>query len=113
MAMKRVKKIIKISALIGVKETWKLICHLYLMTYQPFLTLKLIKTKKDKSQLLLISATAMSPFLIYSMARIVFDYLRYGEILYSIGPVFLSITAIELLIFLFLGYWTIRVWREE
>ena len=40
MIKKRVKKIFELTVLISVRQIWGLLCNLYLLSYQPYLTLK-------------------------------------------------------------------------
>jgi len=47
MLKKRLKKIAKISVLIGLRQTWGWLCNLYLLSYQPFLN-DSIRAKKVK-----------------------------------------------------------------
>lgn len=106
---KRIKNIIKLSILIGVRQMWGLMCNLYLLVYQPFLTLRTIRGKRDKSQFFLLSTTVMAPALFYVGARVVWDAYKYGRLLHSIGPVFWATTIIEATIFSYLTYWTVKV----
>ena len=110
---KRIKNIIKISILIGVRQAWGLMCNLYLLAYQPFLTIRTIKGKRDKSQLFLLAMTAVGPAVFYVGVRIMWDVYRYGHLLHSIGPVFWTTTIIEAMIFSYLLYWTIKVIKKN
>ena len=111
--LKRTKKIAKLSILIGIKELWGLGCNLYLLTYQPFLTLRTIRARRDKSQLLLIALVAISPILAYGMARMILDLVMYGRWLKSVGLIFGLTAAIEILILGYLGYWAGVVIRKN
>ncbi len=110
---KRVKNIGKLFVLIGARQIWGLVCNLYLLTYQPFLTLRTIRGKRDKSQFFLLSGMAILPILIYAVARVFWDYFRYGQILVSVGPVFVVMVLVEGIIISYLLYWTIRVIRKN
>jgi hypothetical protein len=103
--LKRTKKIAKLSILVGIRELWGLGCNLYLLTYQPFLTLRTIRAKRDKSQSLLVGMVAISPLLAYGLARAVLDILMYGRWMKSVGLIFGLTLLIELLILGYLGYW--------
>lgn len=103
------KKIIKLSGLLVVREVWGLLCNLYLLIYQPFLTLRTIKANKDKSQTGLIIMVALLPLIAYSVARLITDYLWYGTLLNSVGIVFSTVLLIELFVFGYLFYWTVMV----
>jgi len=109
MIRKRFKKIAKLSILVGVKQAWKLLCNLYLLSYQPFLTLRNIKESGDKMQLALLSLTAVSPVIFYVTARVVWDNYKYGRVLNSVGQVFLTVFVIEIVIFSYLLYWSFKV----
>lgn len=111
--LKRTKKVAKISLLIGIRETWRLLCNLYLLTYQPFLTIRTIRAKKDRSQLFLIGMVAISPLVSYGMARLVLDLVMYGRWLKSVGTVFGVTMLIEILILGYLGYWAGMVIRKN
>lgn len=112
MIKKRFKKIFKISILIGIRQIWKLLCNLYHMVQEPFLTLKTLIKVKDKSQIFLISLTAIMPVILYITARILWDVYKYGQILNSVGTIFMIITIIELMIFGYLGYWILKVIKK-
>lgn len=114
MIRKRVKKIFKLTGLIGIRQIWGLLCNLYLLAYQPFLTLKTIKEKRDKSQFVLVSGAAIMPVIIYGGARICWDYFRYGRILEGVGMVFAITVLIQGLVFSYLLYWVVRViWKNH
>ena len=113
MIRKRVKKIFKLTGLIGIRQMWGLLCNLYLLVYQPFLTLRTIKEKGDKSQFVLVSGMAIVPVIIYVIIRMSWDYFRYGRILEGVGGVFVIMMLIEGLIFSYLLYWAVRVIRKN
>jgi len=113
MIRKRVKKIFKLTGLIGIRQTWGLLCNLYLLVYQPFLTLRTIKEKRDKSQFVLVSGMAIVPVIIYVIARICWDYFKYGRILNGVGGVFAITVLIQGLVFSYLLYWAVRVIRKN
>jgi hypothetical protein len=100
-------KIIRLIFLIIVRQFWKLGENIYHLFDEPFLTMK--KLKKDRSQKYLMTATAFMPILVYITARIIWDHYRFGGILKAVGIVFYIILFLEILIFLYLGYWVIRV----
>lgn len=104
--LKRSKKIAKISVLIAIRQFWGLLCNLYLLTYQPFLTLRTIRATHDKSQFLLIGAVTLSPFFAYLSARLILDIRWYGEWRLSVGAVFGLTLLIEIILLGYLGYWT-------
>jgi len=100
-------KIIKLIVLIIVRQFWKLGENIYHLFNEPFLTMK--KLKKDRSQKYLMAATAVMPFIGYATARYIWDHLKYVGVLKSVGMIFYIVLVIEILIFVYLGYWTIRV----
>ena len=102
-----IMKIIKLIFLIIVRQVWKLGENIYHLFNEPFLTMK--KLKSDRSQKYLVIITAIMPIFVYITARIVWDYYRYGGMLKAVGVVFYCILFLEILIFLYLGYWLIRV----
>lgn len=113
MIKKRIKKIIKLSFLIAIRQIWKLLCNLYNIVEQPFLTLKtLIIKDKDKSQIFLIIIVILSPLLVYSVARIIWDYYRFGMIINGVGFFFLIVSGVELMILGYLMYWIIKIMKK-
>jgi hypothetical protein len=86
---------------------------LYLLSYQPYLTIKNLVSKRDKSQLFLLGATILIPFGFYIAMRIVWDKMKYGIVLRSIGPVFLATVLVEVIIFSFFSYWFYRVIKKK
>lgn len=113
MIKKRVKKIAKLTFLIGVRQIWKLLCNLYHLLTEPFLTLKNLWKTKDKSQIFLISLTAISPIVLYISARIVWDYYRYKSVLPSVGKLFEVMFVIEIIIFSYLFYWLFQLIKRK
>lgn len=109
MIKKRARNIIRLGFLIGVRQIWGLGRNLYLLTYQPYLTLKEIREKRDKSQFFLITSAVVLPAVIYVGLRIVWDQWQYGMMLPSVGSVFWGVAVIETLVIGYLGYWTWRV----
>jgi hypothetical protein len=113
MLKKRLKKIAKISVLIGLRQTWGWLCNLYLLSYQPFLTIKNLADKRDKSQIFLLGVTVLIPIGFYGVMRIVWDKMMYGVVLRSVGPVFLATVLVEIIIFSFFAYWIYQVMRRR
>ncbi len=114
MIKKRIKKIIKLTFLISVRQIWKLLCNLYHAVEQPFLTLKMLLIKdKDKSQIFLVAMVILSPMLVYSVARVVWDYYRFGTIMNGVGIFFLIAGVIEILMLGYFGYWILKVIRNK
>ena len=114
MIKKRIKKIIKLTFLIAVRQIWKLLCNLYHMIEQPFLTFKkLIVKDKDKSQMFLVGVFFLLPILAYSVSRVVWDYYRFGMIVNKVGMFFLIVSVREFFLLTYLGYWIIKVMKSK
>jgi len=112
MIKKRIRNLFKLGFLISIRQLWGLGRNLYLLTYQPYLTLKEIREKRDKSQFFLISVFVALPAVFYVGLRIVWDRWKYGLILPSVGNVFVGVLIVEILTLTYLGYWTWRVMRD-
>jgi hypothetical protein len=97
---------------VGLRQLWKLGSNIYLLAYQPYLTLKNLKENRDKSQIFLLLLTALLPLILYVITRVAWDYYRFGKIIWALGPVFVGITGLEFLIWSFLSYWVFRVMRN-
>ena len=109
MIRKRLKKLSKLGILIGARQFYFLGRNWYLLTYQPYLTLKEIWEKRDKSQMFLMAVTALSPAIVYVIARIIWDLVKYHRLLMMTGRVFMAAVAIQTLVLLYLGYWMFKV----
>ncbi|MEI8067553.1 MAG: hypothetical protein WCG91_01190 [Candidatus Shapirobacteria bacterium] len=108
MIKKRFRKIFRLTILIAARQIWKLLCNLYQLLNQPFLTIKTLLKERDKSQIFLLSLMAIMPAIFYVSARLVWDRYRYGFVLNSVGMVFLVVSTIELIIFTYLGFWLFK-----
>ena len=113
MIIKRLKKLWKISGLIAIRQGYFLARNWYLIFREPYLTLKAIKDKGDKSQFFLVSATALAPIWIYILARIAYDLVVFQKMIWITGRAFLVIGIIQLIILGYLAYWSLRVIREK
>lgn len=110
MIKKRIKKIKELVFLIIIRQVYKLLSNLYHMVEEPFLTFKkLIVKDRDKSQIFLIVIIFLMPILAYSVARIIWDYYRFGVIVNEVGIFFSIVSGIEFFLLAYLGYWIIRV----
>ena len=107
MIEKRIKKIFKISFLIGIRQILLLGKNIYHLLSEPLITL--VKIKKDKSQKFLLFIAALSPLLVYGLARIIWDNFSYGGILNSVGKIFFVMLSFQILVFSYLLYWLFRV----
>jgi hypothetical protein len=113
MIEKRLKNLSRISTLIATRQLYFLGRNWYLLMYQPYLTLKEIYKKRDKSQIFLLAVTALTPAIIYSVARIIWDLMKYQRLLFVTGKVFLAMVGIQILVLGYLGYWTLQVLIKE
>jgi len=105
----KIVKISKLSILLVIRQVWTTVCNLYLLVYEPFLTLRKIKVKKDKSQTLILISILASPIVLYVIARLITDLWWYRRILPSVGAVFGLTFLVETIAFGFLFYWTYQV----
>ncbi len=113
MIEKRVKKLFKLGTLLGIRQGYFLGRNLYELLREPYLTLKELREKKDKSQIFLISLTALSPLLVYLFLRIIYDLIKHGSLLLITGPIFKIIVGLEILILAYLSYWSLMVLGEK
>lgn len=113
MIKKRLINIVKISGLIGIRQTYFLGRNWYLLVTQPYLTIRAIRDSRDKSQIFLISLTALAPALVYILARVVTDLIFYGRILWMTGNVFSIAGLIQIVVLAYLGYWILCVLRKD
>lgn len=113
MLKKRLVNIAKISVLIGIRQGWKWLRNLYLFNNQPYLTMKELVDNRDKSQIFLLGATIVAPMMGYGLTRIVWDKMRYGVVLKSVGPVFVMTIIMEIMMMTFVGYWVYKVKRNK
>lgn len=112
MIKKRLKNILRLTGLIGIRQGFFLTRNWYLLITEPYLTVKEIKESKDKSQIFLIGVSALAPVGIYIILRIVWDLLNYGQILWMTGKVFLAMGLVQSIILAYLGYWVIKVLKN-
>ena len=109
MMKKRIKNIFKLTILIAARQIWKLFCNLYHLVTDPFVTLKLLIKDRDKSQIFLIGMIFLMPIIAYFLARIGWDYYRYGLIIDGVGVFFTMAIIIQVGLFLYLGFWVLKV----
>ena len=105
----KIVKVGKLSILLFIRQMWATICNLYLLIHEPFLTVRKIKIRRDKSQALILGLIFVSPALVYIVARITTDLWWYRRLLLSVGPVFEMTTLVEMLILGYLFYWIYQV----
>jgi hypothetical protein len=76
---------------------------------EPFVTLRLLIKERDKSQIFLIGMIFFMPIIVYFLARLAWDYYRYGLIVDGVGIFFTIAIFIQAGLFLYLGYWVLRI----
>ena len=113
MITKRIKRIFKLTVLIAARQIWKLLCNLYHLISEPFLTLKRLIKERDKSQFFLIGLVFLMPIISYFLARIVWDYYRYGLIVKDVGMFFSVSLMVEIILLMYLGFWILRVMKRK
>lgn len=113
MIVKRLKKLWQLWILICVRQVYFLGRNIYNLYYRPYLTLKKIKDEEDKSQILLISLTALTPLYFYVILRVTYDLLKYGRIVLVTGNVFTAAIGIQAILLGYLLYWTLMVLRKS
>jgi len=80
---------------------------------EPYLTIKDLKESRDKSQIFLISLTALTPLFLYIVLRIIYDLVRYHSLLIVTGNVFKLAILFQGLVLIYLSYWVVKVFQEE
>lgn len=85
----------------------------YELMREPYLTIKTLKESRDKSQIFLISLTALTPLFLYVILRIVYDLVRYHSLLIVTGEVFKLAILFQGLVLIYLTYWIFKVFMEE
>lgn len=105
----KIIKIMKLTFLLTLRQLWTTICNLYLLAEEPFLTIRRIKVKRDKSQVILLGMMFVSPALIYVMVRIITDWWWYRRILMAVGPVFGLIFVVQTSVLAYVLYWVYQV----
>lgn len=113
MIRKRVKKLFKLTSLISIRQGYFLGRNWYELMREPYLTIKALKESRDKSQIFLISLTALAPLFVYIVARVIYDLIRYHSLLVVTGGVFKLAVLVQGIILIYLGYWTVKVWQEK
>lgn len=113
MITKRIKRIFKLTVLIAARQIWKLLCNLYHLISEPFLTLNRLIKERDKSQFFLIGLVFLMPIISYFLARIVWDYYRYGLIVKDVGVFFSVSLIVEIILLMYLGFWILRVMKRK
>lgn len=113
MIKKRIKNIFKITILILARQIWKLLCNLYHLITEPILTIKTLFKERDKSQIFLITTVLFIPIISYFLARIVWDYYRYGLIVKEVGSIFTVAVIVQIILLWYLGYWVLKAAKNK
>jgi len=113
MIKKRIKNIFKLTVLIAARQIWKLLCNLYHLITEPILTIKTLIKERDKSQIFLIIMVVIAPITAYFLARIVWDYYRYGLVVKDVGMFFGMSVTLEIILLAYMGFWMIKVIKKR
>jgi len=113
MIKKRLKNLSRLGILIGTRQLYFLGRNIYELYYQPYLTLKEIWDKKDKSQMILLAGAAITPAIFYIIARIIWDLVKYHRLLLVTGNVFVVAAVIQMAVLVYLGYWMLEVMKKS
>lgn len=100
------------SSLIAVRQIYKLGRNCYELFYQPEITLRELVDDFDKSQMLLLILTALIPLFLYLILRVAWDLIKYGNIAAVFGAGLNFVLFVEVLIFIYLGYFLVKVLRK-
>ncbi|HNZ84391.1 MAG TPA: hypothetical protein PKZ29_00850 [Candidatus Woesebacteria bacterium] len=112
MIIKRIKKILKLTILIAARQIWKLLCNLYNLIREPVVVIKSLIKSRDKSQIFLVVMVLLMPIISYFLARIVWDYYRYGVVIKDVGWWFGAAVAVQIGLLLYIGYWVLKAVRK-
>ncbi len=112
MMIKRIKKISKLVILIAARQIWKLLCNLYHLIREPIITIKSLIQSRDKSQIFLVGLVLLMPIGSYFLARIIWDYYRYGIIVREVGWWFGAAAGVQIGLLLYIGFWVLKAVRK-
>jgi len=104
--------IAKVLSLIVIRQTYKLGRNCYELFYQPEETIRELIEDFDKSQILLLVLTALIPLFLYLICRVIWDLIKYGNIAAVFGTGLNLVLFVESLIFVYLGYFVVKVLRK-
>jgi hypothetical protein len=113
MIKKRIKNIFKLTVLIAARQIWKLLCNLYHLITEPILTIKTLIKERDKSQIFLIIMVVIAPITAYFLARIVWDYYRYGLVIKDVGMFFGMSVTLEIILLAYMSFWMIKAIKRR
>lgn len=108
MIIKRIKKILKLTVLIAARQIWKLLCNLYNLGREPVLVIRSLIRSRDKSQIFLVGLVLLMPIISYFLARIVWDYYRYGVVVKEVGWWFGGAVMVQIGLLLYIGHWVLK-----
>jgi len=112
MIKKRIKNIFKLTVLIAARQIWKLLCNLYHLITEPISTIKTLIKERDKSQIFLIIMVVIAPITSYFLARIIWDYYRYGLIIKDVGMFFGMSVTLEIILLSYMGFWLLKAIKK-
>lgn len=112
MIVKRIHNLLRLGILIGTRQGYKLGRNCYELFYEPEITIKELLEDFDKSQMLLLLATALTPLFLYLIFRTIWDLVKYGNIAAVFGMGLNFVLIIEALIFAYLGLFVVKVLRK-
>lgn len=95
-----------------IRQTYKLGRNFYQLFYQPEITLRELIEGQDKSQIFLLIMTASIPLFLYLICRVIWDLIKYGNVLVIFGTGLNLVLIVEALIFAYLGYFVVKVLRK-
>jgi len=109
---KHLKKLGKLGVLIGIRQGYKLSRNCYELFYEPEITIRKLIDDFDKSQIFLLLIMALIPLFLYLILRVIWDLIKYGNIVAVFETGLNFILFIEALIFIYLGYFLVKVlWK--
>lgn len=103
---------IKLSLLIAIRQIYKLGRNCYELFYLPEITLRELIDDFDKSQMLLLVLTALTPLILYVILRVIWDLIVYGNIAAIFGLGLNIVLFIEAVIFAYLGFYLVKVLKK-
>lgn len=99
--------------LIAIRQSYKLGCNVYQLFYQPERVIEDLLESGDKSQMFLMVVTALIPLLVYVVLRVIWDLIKYGNMLAVFGTGLNLVLIIEGLIFGYLGISLFKVLKNK
>lgn len=108
------EKILKLLTLLFVREGYLLVRNLYGVVEHPFLTFKRIYNEKDYSQGILLFGLPLAFWFGWIFILLISRLFIFGRLHFGIlaKASFLASSLFVSVIFLFLGYWVLEVWKK-